>query len=78
MALNPDSMNSFDDIANIIPSPINNCNKELFIEDESKLGKVEKEIDSFGDISGINKDNNEIINDNSLLIVKNKNSPKKK
>ncbi len=78
MALNPDSMNSFDDIANIIPSPINNCNKELFIEDESKLGKVEKEIDSFGDISGINKDNNEIINDNSLLIVKKKNSPKKK
>ena len=78
MALNPDSMNSFDDIANIIPSPINNCNKELVIDDESKLGKIDKEIDSFGDISGINKENNEIINDNSLLVVKKNKSPKRK
>ena len=78
MALNPDSMNSFDDIANIIPSPINICNKELVIEDESKLGKIDKEIESFGDISGINEENNEIINDNSLLVIKKNKSPKRK
>ena len=70
MALNVDSMNSFDEIANIIPSPINNANKELFIEGDSKLGKVEKEIDSFADISGISEDNNEIANDKSLLNIK--------
>ena len=83
MDINVDGINnSFDDIENIIPSPINNCNKELFIEEESKLGKVEKEIDSFADISVINQDNNEIINDNSLLNINknniNSNFPKKK
>ena len=68
MALNVDSMNSVDDIENIIQSPINNNPKELFI-DESKFGKVEKEIESFGDISGIKKENNEIMNDNSLIAI---------
>jgi len=75
MALNIDSMNSVEDIENIIPSPINNNPKELFLEGESKLGKVEKEIEGFGDISGINKENNEIMNDNSLIAI-NKNFSK--
>ena len=70
MALNVDSMNSFDEIANIIPSPINNVNKELFIEGDSKLGKVEKEIDSFGNISGIKEENNDLTNDKSLVNLK--------
>ena len=74
MALNIDSMNSVDDIENIIQSPTNNNPKELFI-DESKFGKVEKEIESFGDISGIKKENNEIMNDNSLIAI-NKNISK--
>ena len=83
MALNLDSLNSIDDdIANIIPSPKNNNTKELIIDEESKLGKVEKEIDSFGDISGINNENNEILNDNSLIMtnknILNNNLPKAK
>ena len=84
MALNIDSMNSIDDdIANIIPSPKNYNAKELNIDEESKLGKVEKEIESFGDISGINNnENNEILSDNSEIIIKkeisNSNIPKSK
>ena len=69
MTLNDDSMKSFDEIGNIIPSPVNCDEKVIFIEEESKLGKIEKEIDSFGDISGINKENNEIINDNYLINI---------
>ena len=67
-----DTLNSDEEIGNFIPTPknINSNTKELFTEGESKLGKVEKEIDSFANISGINKENNEIINDNSLLVIK--------
>ncbi len=74
MALNLDSLNSIDeDIANIIPSPKNDKSRELIIDEESKLGKVEKEIDSFGDISGINNnENNDILSDNSILMTKEK------
>ena len=67
-----DSMNSDEEIGNFIPTPknINSNTKELFTEGESKLGKVENEIDSFANISGINKENNDIINDNSLMVIK--------
>lgn len=67
-----DSMNSDEEFGTFIPTPknINSNTKELFAEGESKLGKVEKEIDSFANISGINKENNEVINDNSLLVIK--------
>ena len=67
-----DTLNSDEEIENFIPTPknFNSNTKELFIDGESKLGKVDKEIDSFANISGINKENNEIINDNSLLVIK--------
>lgn len=69
MAQNVDSLNGTEDIENIISSPGKNGNKELSIDEECKFGKVEKEIDSFGDISGIKNENNENLNDISLLII---------
>ena len=69
MAQNVDSLNGTEDIENIISSPSKNGNKELSIDEECKFGKVEKEIDSFGDISGIKNENNENLNDISLLII---------
>lgn len=69
MEQNIASLNSDEDFKNIIPSPKFEDTKELFIDSGSKFGKVEDEIDSFGDISGINNENNELINDNSLVII---------
>lgn len=69
MTQNIESLNGIEDIENIISSPSNNVNKELSIDEECKFGKVDKEIDSFGDISGIKNENNENLNDMSLLII---------
>ena len=69
MTQNIDSLNGTEDIENIISSPSKNVNKELSIDEECKFGKVEKEIDSFGDISGIKNENNENLNDISLQII---------
>ena len=69
MTQNIESLNGTEDIENIISSPSNNVNKELSIDEECKFGKVDKEIDSFGDISGIKNENNENLNDMSLLII---------
>ena len=69
MTQNIESFNGIEDIENIISSPGKSVNKELSIDDECKFGKVDKEIDSFGDISGIKNENNENLNDISLLII---------
>ena len=69
MALNSNNSNNIDNITNLVPSPKINKSKDLNIEDQLELGKIEKEIESFGDISGINKENNEELNDNSLIII---------
>ena len=68
MALNIDNSNNEEE-ANIIHSPVINKSKDLYIEKEYKLGQIEKEFDNFGDISGINKENNDEINDNSLILI---------
>ena len=71
MAMNIDS--SLDEIEKIIPSPkINKNTKDLFSEGEDSkfdLDLKNKNLDSFGDISQINNEE-----DNSLVIYNNKNS----